>query len=63
MARANDAVDEAGELAGLPDVPQFMQPLWAVVHGLERISKRMTDEIGAAVARAVTDVDGKGEKA
>jgi DNA-binding MarR family transcriptional regulator len=30
----------------LPDVLQFMQLLWAVVHGLERQSKRMTGEIG-----------------
>lgn len=26
----------------LPDVLEFMQVLWAVVHGLEQISKRMT---------------------
>jgi DNA-binding MarR family transcriptional regulator len=32
--------------AHLPDVLQFMQLLWAVVHGLERTSKRMTGEIG-----------------
>src|ERR671914_825909 len=30
----------------LPDVLQFMQLLWAVVHGLERTSKRMTHDIG-----------------
>ena len=30
----------------LPDVLQFMQLLWAVVHGMERTSKRMTSEIG-----------------
>jgi DNA-binding MarR family transcriptional regulator len=30
----------------LPDVLQFMQLLWAVAHGLERASKRMTAEIG-----------------
>jgi DNA-binding MarR family transcriptional regulator len=30
----------------LPDVLQFMQLLWAVVHGLERVSKRMTGDIG-----------------
>ena len=29
-----------------PDVLQFMQLLWAVVHGLESTSKRMTTEIG-----------------
>ena len=31
---------------GLPDVLQFMQLLWAVAHGLERTSKRMTAELG-----------------
>src|ERR671918_1162688 len=30
----------------LPDVLQFMQLLWAVVHGVEKTSKRMTGEIG-----------------
>jgi len=30
----------------LPDVLQFMQLLWAVAHGLERISKRMTGDLG-----------------
>lgn len=34
------------ESAALPDVLQFMQLLWAVAHGLERASKRMTGEIG-----------------
>lgn len=33
-------------LAQLPDVLRFMQLLWAVVHGLDRASKRMTDDIG-----------------
>jgi MarR family transcriptional regulator, organic hydroperoxide resistance regulator len=28
------------------DVLQFMQLLWAVVHGLEKTSKRMTSELG-----------------
>ena len=37
--------DSAGLLA-LPDVLQFMQLLWAVVHGVERTSKRMNAEIG-----------------
>jgi DNA-binding MarR family transcriptional regulator len=32
--------------ANLPDVLQFMQLLWAVVHGLERTSKRMRREMG-----------------
>jgi DNA-binding MarR family transcriptional regulator len=30
----------------LPDVLQFMQVLWAVVHGLEKTSKRMAADIG-----------------
>jgi DNA-binding MarR family transcriptional regulator len=30
----------------LPDVLQFMQVLWAVVHGLEKTSKRMASQIG-----------------
>lgn len=37
---------DAGGRAALPDVLQFMQLLWAVVHGLERTSKRMTGDIG-----------------
>jgi DNA-binding MarR family transcriptional regulator len=32
----------------LPDVLEFMQLLWAVVHGLEKVSKRMTGEIGVS---------------
>jgi DNA-binding MarR family transcriptional regulator len=32
--------------APLPDVLQFLQLLWAVAHGLEKVSKRMTGEIG-----------------
>ena len=32
--------------ASLPDVLQFMQVLWAVVHGLEKTSKRMAGELG-----------------
>ncbi|MGH9409800.1 MAG: MarR family winged helix-turn-helix transcriptional regulator, partial [Vicinamibacterales bacterium] len=30
----------------LPPVLRFMQVLWAVVHGIERASKRMGGEIG-----------------
>jgi MarR family transcriptional regulator, organic hydroperoxide resistance regulator len=30
----------------LPDILQFMQLLWAVVHGLERRSKRMIQDLG-----------------
>jgi DNA-binding MarR family transcriptional regulator len=32
--------------ASLPDVLQFMQLLWGVVHGLQKRSKRMTRQIG-----------------
>jgi DNA-binding MarR family transcriptional regulator len=32
--------------ASLPDVLQFMQLLWAVVHGLEKTSKRMAGDLG-----------------
>src|SRR4029078_9311370 len=32
--------------AALPDVLEFMQLLWAVVHGLERSSKRMSRALG-----------------
>jgi MarR family transcriptional regulator, organic hydroperoxide resistance regulator len=42
-AEARDAGPAAVEL---PDVLQFMQLLWAVVHGLEKISKRMSSTIG-----------------
>lgn len=38
--RATDAA------AALPDVLEFMQLLWAVVHGLERSSKRMSSALG-----------------
>lgn len=34
------------DLSDLPDVLQFMQLLWAVVHGLDKTSKRMTSEMG-----------------
>ena len=46
MPHTRDTIRETGELADLPDVLQFMQLLWAVVHGLERLSKRMTGDIG-----------------
>src|SRR5688500_18674592 len=39
------AADSVHSLA-LPDVLQFMQLLWAVVHGIESTSKRMAGEIG-----------------
>jgi DNA-binding MarR family transcriptional regulator len=44
MARVS--VDTSPEPAPLPDVLEFMQLLWAVVHGLERKSKRMSGELG-----------------
>ena len=34
------------DAARLPDVLQFMRLLWAVVHGLERTSKRMAGDLG-----------------
>jgi DNA-binding MarR family transcriptional regulator len=42
------SIDEAGavDLADLPDVLKFMQLPWAVVHGVERLSKRMAADIG-----------------
>jgi DNA-binding MarR family transcriptional regulator len=39
-------IDELAGQAGLPDVLQFMQLLWAVVHGAGRASKRMASEVG-----------------
>ena len=36
----------AHPLDELPDVLEFMQLLWAVAHGLERTSKRMTADLG-----------------
>src|SRR5687767_9570988 len=38
--------DASARFDELPDVLQFMQLLWAVVHGLERTSKRMIADIG-----------------
>jgi DNA-binding MarR family transcriptional regulator len=46
MVTANTPVSGTPASATLPDVLQFMQLLWAVVHGLERTSKRMTSDIG-----------------
>jgi DNA-binding MarR family transcriptional regulator len=46
MAEANDPAAGKREPAALPDVLQFMQLFWAVVHGLERLSKRMSGDIG-----------------
>jgi DNA-binding MarR family transcriptional regulator len=46
MASHLAAADGPHDITDLPDVLQFMQLLWAVVHGLERTSKRMIHEIG-----------------
>jgi DNA-binding MarR family transcriptional regulator len=46
MQNPRAATDDADEPAALPDALQFMQLLWAVVHGLERLSKRMAGEVG-----------------
>ena len=46
MPDTDPEVDDTARLAELPDVLQFMQLMWAVVHGLERLSKRMTGDIG-----------------
>lgn len=46
MDTTTPTADDAGAPADLPDVLQFMQLLWAIAHGLERISKRMTGDIG-----------------
>ena len=44
--RVADDADDARPRHLLPDVLQFMQVLWAVVHGLEQTSKRMQGRIG-----------------
>jgi DNA-binding MarR family transcriptional regulator len=46
MHTHNDTSDPSRPLTGLPDVLQFMQLLWAVVHGAERASKRMACDLG-----------------
>jgi MarR family transcriptional regulator, organic hydroperoxide resistance regulator len=44
---ASPLVDPADPFAAdLPDILQFMQLLWAVAHGLEKTSKRMSGDIG-----------------
>lgn len=42
----SDSTRQFGPSTRLPDVLQFMQLLWAVVHGLERTSKRMILDVG-----------------
>jgi MarR family transcriptional regulator, organic hydroperoxide resistance regulator len=44
--RLADDADDANARHVLPDVLQFMQLLWAVVHGVEQTSKRMRGRIG-----------------
>lgn len=39
-------IDDGHATSELPDVLQFMQLLWAVVHGLERTSKHMIGQVG-----------------
>jgi DNA-binding MarR family transcriptional regulator len=46
MAAIPRRTDRHDAGADLPDVLQFMQRLWAVVHGLEKTSKRMAGDIG-----------------
>jgi DNA-binding MarR family transcriptional regulator len=46
MTTLNNGTDDTMAATHLPDVLQFMQLLWAVVHGLERTSKRMSGGIG-----------------
>ncbi|MGH9173119.1 MAG: MarR family winged helix-turn-helix transcriptional regulator, partial [Vicinamibacterales bacterium] len=43
MAKTDDDPDSHSELT---DVLQFMRLLWALVHALDRVSKRMTQELG-----------------
>ena len=38
--------DATARAAELPDVLQFMQQLWAIVHGLQTHSKKMQSELG-----------------
>jgi DNA-binding MarR family transcriptional regulator len=40
------SIEQGRVSSPLPDVLEFMQLLWAVVHGLEKISKRMGGEMG-----------------
>ncbi|MBI4478384.1 MAG: MarR family transcriptional regulator [Acidobacteria bacterium] len=43
---ASTRTDRQSAGTALPDVLRFMQLLWAVVHGLEKASKRMAGDIG-----------------
>jgi MarR family transcriptional regulator, organic hydroperoxide resistance regulator len=46
MAVTTEARESTVDTESLPGVLQFMKLLWAVVHGLERTSKRMKGEVG-----------------
>src|SRR5688572_32804694 len=46
MAHRLNALAGSDTSTPLPDVLQFMQLLWAVVHGVEKTSKRMSAELG-----------------
>ena len=46
-----------GSTAELPDVLQFMQLLWAVVHGVERTSKRMSASWSSSSVQILTPLD------
>jgi MarR family transcriptional regulator, organic hydroperoxide resistance regulator len=46
MATTTVQPSHAHELSALRDVLQFMQLLWAVVHGLDSTSKRMAHAVG-----------------
>ena len=46
MVTPMNTTDAGDSVASLPDVLQFMQLLWAVVHGLEKTSKRMAGDLG-----------------
>ena len=57
MPRIKRVADDADDRHVLPDVLQFMQLLWAVVHGLDQTSKRMRSRIG--VSRIVDMLSGE----
>jgi MarR family transcriptional regulator, organic hydroperoxide resistance regulator len=46
METATNPTQPPAAVSALPDVLRFMQVLWAVSHGLETTSKRMTTAIG-----------------
>ena len=46
MSTTTDTAGDTPAPADLPGTLQFMQLLWALVHGLDRMSKRMSHEIG-----------------